>query len=156
MDKESTKRLQEAFYLGGERTPSQDIRYQFQQLSDVVIRALSPGINDPFTAINGIDELATGLTQLAQRPRVKPLRQDAAGRPRLYVPTAELAQVLDETIGHIVIYASDDRFVMRALREATAAVMPFAVTDEEREVLAALEQSMDRRERKALEEAGLA
>ncbi len=47
----------DAFVLAGERTPEQDIRYQFQQLTDVIIRALSPGINDPFTAINGIDEL---------------------------------------------------------------------------------------------------
>ena len=53
LPKKALKRTIAAFQIGGERTPMQDIRFQFQQLTDVVVRALSPGINDPFTAING-------------------------------------------------------------------------------------------------------
>lgn len=59
--------IQQAFDLDRERTPEQDIRYQFQQLTDIVIRALSPGINDPFTATNGIDELAAAIQLFARR-----------------------------------------------------------------------------------------
>ena len=107
--------LEKAFLLGDERTPTQDLRYQFQQLTDVVVRALSPGINDPFTAINGIDELAVGLAQLA---RLTPLVNDVVEGAdlRVHVPPVTLDELLDETVGHIAIYAAGDRFVMAGLR----------------------------------------
>ncbi len=40
--------LAEAYILGPSRTPVQDVRYSFDQLTEVAVRALSPGINDPF------------------------------------------------------------------------------------------------------------
>ena len=61
----------DAFLVGAVRTPTQDIRYQCQQLTDVVVRALSPSINDPSTPINGIDELTIGLSMPAHRIRTR-------------------------------------------------------------------------------------
>ena len=121
---EDDDRVREAFIIGSARTPTQDIRYQFQQLTDVVSRALSPGINDPFTAINGIDELATGLALLARRPRVAELRQDQNGVPRLFVPRPQLSELLTSTVGHIAIYAASDSFVMDRLRRVLRTVEP--------------------------------
>lgn len=121
---EDRKAVQEALLLGSERTPAQDIRYQFQQLTDVVVRALSPGINDPFTAINGIDQIAAALNELARADRVSHGQQDEAGALRLVVPTPTLAEILDETVGHIAIYGAKDRFVMTALRRALDHVQP--------------------------------
>ena len=40
-----------AFVLGDQRTAAQDVEFSFQQLVEIAVRALSPGINDPFTAI---------------------------------------------------------------------------------------------------------
>ena len=117
-------RILEAFLVGAARTPTQDIRYQFQQLTDVVVRALSPGINDPFTAINGIDELTTGLTLLARRPRTAELREDVDGTPRLFVPRPQLEELLRNTVGHMSIYAASDSFVMDRLRLALDTVEP--------------------------------
>ena len=81
------RRIASAFIIGGQRTPLQDIRFQFQQLTDVIVRALSPAINDPFTAINGIDALASAASQLARRPRVPEVRRDSSETPRLIVST---------------------------------------------------------------------
>ncbi len=134
-----------AFLLGGERTPTQDIRYQFQQLTDVVVRALSPGINDPFTAINGIDELATGLSRLARQPRAAERRQDEAGTLRLVVSRPTIAEILDSTIGHIAIYAAADRFVMAGLRRVLDSVEPHLVGDAEQTTLQVLREELDRR-----------
>lgn len=39
---------------GSERTTAQDVGYGLRQLTDVVVRALSPGINDPTTAVHGL------------------------------------------------------------------------------------------------------
>lgn len=155
LDKKTTKLIQEAFFLGGERTPAQDIRYQFQQLSDVVIRALSPGINDPFTAINGIDELGSGLVMLAKRPRVVRSRMDQGGHLRLVIKTVPLSEIFDQTIGHIAIYAAADRFVMAKLREVMEAVSPWALEPDEKEMLAALRVRLDLRETAQLKKAGI-
>ena len=114
--------LRTALYLGRERTPTQDIRFQFQQLTDVVVRALSPGINDPFTANSGIAEITIGLLELCKhdtRPRQLRARD---GVVRVIAPAATVADVLEETVGHIVIYAASDRFVMDALRRLVDAV----------------------------------
>lgn len=135
-----------AFALGGERTPGQDIRFQFQQLTDVVVRALSPGINDPFTAVNGIDELASGISLLAHRPRIAEGRLDEDGRLRLVVPRPDVSEVLEETVGHIAIYGAKDRFVMMALRRVLKTVEPHLRTETERSAVRNLRFDLDERE----------
>ena len=135
-----------AFLFGGERTPVQDIRYQFQQLTDVIVRALSPGINDPFTAINGIDELASGISQLAQQPRVQERREDGTGALRLLVPRPRISQVLDQTVGHIAIYAASDRFVMDGLRRVLDVAEPDLHEGPEMDRVRALRQDMETRQ----------
>jgi uncharacterized membrane protein len=49
----------------------------------MAVRALSPGVNDPFTAVNVIDRLAAALAQLAQREIPSPFRSDADGNLRV-------------------------------------------------------------------------
>ncbi len=109
------KSITRQYLCGGERTPSQDVRYRFQQLCDVIIRALSPGINDPFTAINGIDQLATAFALLAEREPVSPYRKDEAGQLRLKAPSAHFSEILAGVIEHIAHYASGDAFVLQRL-----------------------------------------
>ena len=114
--KDCVKRVCKSFTVGKQRTPEQDIRYPFQQLTDdVIVRALSPGINDPFTAINGIDELASGISVLAQKTRVREQRSDSGGKLRIVAPRPQIGQLLKETVGHIAIYAAEDQFVMARL-----------------------------------------
>ena len=135
------------FLIGGERTPAQDVRYQFQQLTDVIVRALSPGINDPFTAINGIDEITTGATELARRDRVAQMRVDDEGKLRLVLPVATLMEILDETVGHIAVYAAGDRFVMAKLREVLDSVEPELRDAFEHRTLERLRRNLDRRQK---------
>ncbi|MDR4493080.1 MAG: DUF2254 domain-containing protein [Nitrospirales bacterium] len=59
--------LQESFLIGSQRTEEQDIEFAIHQLVEVALRALSPGINDPFTAISCIDRLGDALTLLSER-----------------------------------------------------------------------------------------
>lgn len=55
------------FVIGGQRTETQDVEYSIRQLVEIALRALSPGVNDPFTAIACIDNLGASMAQLAQR-----------------------------------------------------------------------------------------
>lgn len=70
-DVDDVDRLEEAVNdavrLGNSRTMQQDASYGLRQLSDVALRALSPGINDPTTAQDAIFHLATVLTELLRR-----------------------------------------------------------------------------------------
>ena len=146
LPQKTLKRILAAFLLGGQRTPTQDIRFQFQQLTDVVVRALSPGINDPFTAINGIDELASALVLLVERSPVLERRQDEAGVLRLTVPTTGVDEVLEETVGHIAIYAATDRFVMAGLRRVLDVVEQRTRSSTELATISRLNKDLDRRE----------
>ena len=146
---ETAKTFKKAFFIDRERTPAQDIRYQFQQLTDVIVRALSPGINDPFTAINGIDELAAALLLFTRRARVREYRQDAQGELRLIVPTANTAEILEDTVGHIAIYGAADHFVMDSLRRVLATVERHVSQKSDIAVVDRLGEELDKREAKA-------
>jgi uncharacterized membrane protein len=72
-------RLRSACHLDMERTLENDVRFGFRQLSDIAIKGLSPGINDPTTAVTAINSLGESLLQARDFPTE--LRYLAAGRP---------------------------------------------------------------------------
>lgn len=78
------------------RTPYQDIRYAIQQPIDITIRALSSGINDPYTAINALGGLSSGLTRLCQRDNARAVVA-VDGTPVLYKRTITIEHMLEST-----------------------------------------------------------
>jgi uncharacterized membrane protein len=56
-----------AFVIGSERTPEQDVELGIIGLSDIAVRALSPGVNDPTTALNALDRLSEVALALGSR-----------------------------------------------------------------------------------------
>lgn len=77
--------LRDVFVLGPQRTQTQDVEYLIDQLVEVAVRALSPGINDPRTAIACIDWLGAALSRFAERRFPSALRNDAQGILRVVV-----------------------------------------------------------------------
>ena len=77
------------------RTPYQDIRYAMQQPVDIAIRALSPGVNDPYTAINAIKGLASGVTRLVVRQNADSVMFDKDSQPRLHTGSMTIEHMLD-------------------------------------------------------------
>ncbi|MEP1445013.1 MAG: DUF2254 domain-containing protein [Paraglaciecola sp.] len=69
--------------LGARRTPVQDPEFAIHQLVEIALRALSPGINDPYTAITCIDKLNAVLCGLTKRNFPSPQDFDQAGMLRL-------------------------------------------------------------------------
>jgi len=76
------EQIASSFILGPQRTPEQDAEFAIHQLVEVAIRALSPGINDPFTAITCIDHLGSALCILTGRVFPSPYRYDEEGNLR--------------------------------------------------------------------------
>jgi uncharacterized membrane protein len=104
-------RLLGAISLGPERTPSQDLEYSVRQLVEVAVRALSPSLNDPFTAIAVIDRLASALESLASRAPPRSEFRDSDGRLRVVSSRTGFADFFDAALspirraaaGHVIV-----------------------------------------------------
>ncbi|GAB2687092.1 DUF2254 domain-containing protein [Aliiglaciecola aliphaticivorans] len=62
-----TKVINQCCVIGSNRTPIQDPEYAIHQMVEIAVRALSPGVNDPYTAITCIDKLCMVLCNIAQQ-----------------------------------------------------------------------------------------
>lgn len=76
VDDEACRRIRKAFLLGPERTPEQDVEFGIVEISDIAVKALSPGINDPTTAFRCIDRLSEILLELGTRAPPHPWRTE--------------------------------------------------------------------------------
>lgn len=70
-DEKLAKRLRGCFTIGFDRTPEQDPQFLIDELVEIGLRALSPGINDPFTAITALHWLGAATAELGSRRLVK-------------------------------------------------------------------------------------
>lgn len=75
-------RYEKAFVIGPTRTESQDVEFAFRQLVEIALRALSPGVNDPYTAVACIDHLTAALAVVAGRASPRWSAPEPSGRVR--------------------------------------------------------------------------
>jgi uncharacterized membrane protein len=83
VDKQLDKEINKTFHLGNQRTPTQDVEYAVNQLTEMAVRAMSPAINDPFTAMTCLDYIGDGLALFAKRGERSPHIYDSHGNLRL-------------------------------------------------------------------------
>jgi uncharacterized membrane protein len=86
-----TSEVRGCIVLSRHRSLTQDAEFGFHQLVEVAVRALSPGVNDPFTAMTCVDWLSAHLRNLAGREFPARHRYDDEGRLRLIVRAASFA-----------------------------------------------------------------
>ncbi|SBS29388.1 hypothetical protein MSP8886_01531 [Marinomonas spartinae] len=67
LSKEDEQALLQCFTFGAKRTPIQDPEFAIHQLVEIALRALSPGINDPYSAIACVDKLTATLCDMTQK-----------------------------------------------------------------------------------------
>lgn len=87
-------RLRDGVLLGPDRTPRQDVNFAIRQIVEVALRALSPGINDPFTAVECTNRLGEALCRAARRAPLSPYRVDQDGHVRVIAPPIGLLTLL--------------------------------------------------------------
>lgn len=117
-----TQQFKDAFILGKERTEQQDIEFCINQLVEVALRAISPGINDPFTAIRCIDTLSVGLCRLAERDFPSPYRYDDDNNLRVIADSLTFAKLTDDAFNQIRQYSKPDVAVRIRMLEAIAVI----------------------------------
>lgn len=102
--------------IGDERTMQQDPAFGFRQLVDIAERALSPGVNDPTTAVQVIDQLHDLLRDLLHREFPTGIHDDEEGTVRLVVPTWSWEDFLKLAVEEIRHYGANSLQVSRRLR----------------------------------------
>jgi uncharacterized membrane protein len=135
VNEQVTKQIDAAFIWGPERTLTQDVEFAVNQLVEVAVRALSPGINDPFTAIRCIDRLGAVLCQLTERVMPSPYRYDDTDTLRVIVPPVTFASVTDAAFNQIRQYGGTSVAVTIRLLECLAAVAAHTYREEDRAAL---------------------
>jgi len=125
VNKKLTKQINDAFILGKERTEQQDIEFPIDQLVEIALRAISPGINDPFTAIRCIDRISAGLCHLVQRDFPSPYRYDKNKKLRFIAEGVDFQGLIDRAFNQIRQYGKSDAGVTIRLLEAIATIATY-------------------------------
>jgi len=120
-----------AIRLSPERTFEQDPKYPIRLLVDIAIKALSPAINDPTTAVQAIDQIEDLLRRLGARALDAGQVCDANGMLRLVLPMPSWDDYLRLSFDEIRLFGGSSVQVMRRLRAALAGIAE-SVADEGR------------------------
>ena len=126
----------DAVRIGFERTAEQDVAFGVRQLADIAVKALSPAINDPYTAIQSLEHISVLLAALAQRELGTQLIRDRDGTLRVVLPGRDLAYFLELATGQIRRYGKAEPRVMRALLRVLRNTGRFCRDDSSRAIVA--------------------
>jgi uncharacterized membrane protein len=115
--------LENAFTLGNERTFEQDPKYAIRLLVDIAIKALSPAINDPTTAVQALDQIEDLLVNLGERDLDYGEFRDERGVVRVVMPYATWEDFLRLAIDEILMYGATSVQVMRRMKAVTSKLL---------------------------------
>ena len=108
--------LRDSIRIGDERTFEQDPKYAMRLLVDIAIKALSPAINDPTTAVQALDEIEDLLIRLGRRRLEIGDFRDVHGNLRLSVIFPTWEDILVLAIDEIRLYGATSVQVMRRMK----------------------------------------
>jgi uncharacterized membrane protein len=127
--------LEKHLTLDYERADLGDPSYGLRKLVDIAARALSPGINDPTTAVHALSHVSDLLGLAARRTHWNRSVADDHGRTRLMVPSWDLATLLDMSTTQVRHHGRDDPTVIGRLFELLAEVAWCTHSEEQREAV---------------------
>jgi len=114
-DEKKAQHLRNSFSFGAHRTPEQDPEHAIIQLAEIGVRALSPGINGPFTAMDCIDQLTQSMAFLAGRRISSQLLRDKEGEVRVVKRPLSYEQLVFAAYQYIRRAAEGNREVLAHL-----------------------------------------
>jgi uncharacterized membrane protein len=115
-------KLQRMVAVGDERTTQQDPAFVFRLLADISSKALSPGVNDPTTAIQALDQIDLLLRDVACRRLDTGTIRDSAGTVRLVGKVPSWEDLLSLALVETHQFGASSVQVMRRMRALLADV----------------------------------
>ena len=117
--------LHSVFDFGPSRTLQQDVEFGVLQIVDIALKAISPAVNDPSTAISCVDQLSRILIRFASREPLEPTLYDPPGVARVSILWPDFERLLDSAFEQIRMYSKADVAVslrmLRALSDIASA-----------------------------------
>jgi uncharacterized membrane protein len=101
-------RVRDHFAIGNRRTHAQDVLFTVDQIVQIAARALSPGVNDPFTAMTCIDWLESAIQRFSGLPDGEAFGYEESGFLRVVVPAIAFSEMCSAAIDQVIPYASGD------------------------------------------------
>ncbi|MHC5795455.1 DUF2254 domain-containing protein [Lacisediminihabitans sp. FW035] len=132
--------LRGAFSIDYERTSAQDADYGVQQIVDIGVRALSPGINDPTTALHALAHLAALLSDCLAMPQPPPALAGEDGALRVLTHTRSRTQTIEGTLGQMRRYGAADFPVVKRMLDLLDDLL---VVHPESDIATAVETQLD-------------
>ena len=132
------RRLLSTYIIGTDRTSTQDADFAVQQLVEVALRALSPGVNEPFTAITCIDRLGQGLTKLASRRIPGAVRSDDTGAVRVIAEPRTFVELVEAAFDPIARFSGPNPAIAQRLLETLGGLADVVRRPEDCRALAGL------------------
>ena len=111
--------------------------FNLRGVVEIALRALSPGINDPFTAIACIDHLTSALGSIMQRQLRDPIWCDKSGTARLLTIRPEFRDLVDTAFNDIRDFGSTQASVQKRLLESLMNLARLIANAEQRSALKA-------------------
>jgi uncharacterized membrane protein len=133
---EGTLQVRNAFDFGPSRTLQQDIEFGVLQLVDIALKAISPAVNDPSTAITCVDQLSRVLIRFASREPPTELLCDPPGVARVRMMWSSFARMLDSAFEQIRLYSQTDVAVSLRMLRALGDIAVTTPDPEDRRALA--------------------
>jgi uncharacterized membrane protein len=116
------ERLRACFSLGASRTRAQDLEFLIDELVEIALRALSPGVNDPFTAVTSIHWMAAAMAKLADRELGYGPEHETYAAERVQPVADDFDHYLRRSFGEVRASAAANTIAARVFLEALAGV----------------------------------
>lgn len=132
---ELVDQVQSNLLVGQVRTSEQDLEFGIRQLVEIALRGLSPGINDPFTAMDCVDYLGAGLQVVLQRDLPAAYHYDEEGNLRVVLSVSDYGGLVDAAFNEIRQYGCGHCNVSCRMLEAILRCLRQPVRAEARQAL---------------------
>ncbi len=120
VDEDLDRQIRSAFRVGNGRTPTQDVAYAVNQLVEMAVRAMSPAINDPFTAMTCVDYIGEGLALFINQGDKSPYYYDQKNKLRIILEPTTFTELLDGAFDMLRHASCDNASVLLHMLEAIA------------------------------------
>jgi uncharacterized membrane protein len=115
VDAQLAGQIRQVFQIGNVRTPTQDVEYAVNQLVEMAVRAMSPAINDPFTAMTCLDHIGEGLALFIRQGEKGSHYYDRAGRLRLVLEPVTFDQLFGAAFDMLRHASCDNSSVLQRM-----------------------------------------
>jgi uncharacterized membrane protein len=135
IEKEEVDKILKQLVIGSTKTQQQDLEFSIHQMVEIAVRALSPGVNDPYTAIACIDNLTSTMSYLATIKLPSKYRFDDENNLRVIADTMDFEGILDAAFNQIRQFSAGSTAVIIRLMEALITIHKFAKNEKYRQAV---------------------